>query len=1521
VRRRVRKLLKAGLVLLCLWFAGYTGTWLFWNDAAIARSINGWVSGNLRGAGGPTHQAFVLGRVHYPYWASMRGLFTSAPSPFEAWDAKIWDAEGREVIAASHLTGRIYLRTLVANQLLSLLHLQPFVLELHFAEVTLDPGMTVRIKPTSTGEMNLVQSFSLKKPKPPHKGGMHIQVDRLDFAGLDLTLAFPGWNAHLPKARGQGHLRYSSFVADNQPGKPAFTYRLAPFASDQAELRLGVSCPEPVCTGDEPGSFVFHMQDFIAQELGAPEEARDQMRFTATTRVEGAPAQVQGRLEGVYGKTPGTDLTIAFEHGQGLVQLLGLSLLGGDPVGRVRIHGPFAHIVFDGELDQAEVLLGGLVARPVGARFRLESSRLNLDPVHAAVAGGRVTGGVLVDFNRLLWQAQLRTEGVDPSRLGPLVPASLRPLVAGRLDGGGRLGGSINPLRHPGRVTIRDLDARLARRARDRLPATLQLGGGLRLWPELVHLDDLSVKGDGVQVSARGFVTRDGGRTDVNVNVDARLAELLARLGLPDLIERLTANARVTGPLLSPQITGNAKALSVGRGQMRLPEVRARVALKDGQLVVTDIQGEGLGGRLGGTAEDRVTIDLFDGSFSRPLAEPQVHARLRAEQLHLDLLGPPDVHQDAHSDIHADVSGRLTLDGQLAHPWGTFNLSLPQLGLYNDPYHDGHLDLELGEHGIEIAGLQLRRQGGGALSGSGHIGYDGTIAVGLDAVDFPLAAIPPLRDLPLWGTISGKVELSGNTRRWAPTGQIRVANVRVREFRLGDGQIELLPGADALEIKGEFFGGTFPIQVRGYLTLAPTLALNVTVMFKDLPLDDLIPELKELAEVEGLVSGQVRVSYATDSPARAEMRLDKMLLTLSSEDEEGVPGAERSDEFRNVGDVILTSDFTRLSFRQMRLASRRGDGFEMKGDVAAQNTDLRVDGHLNLALLEYFTAGLFEHTGGDAIVHARILGAAARPRVLGTVDFLNASLKPRGAHSSFQTQGKVVFDDKRVTLEGLEMELDQARTRANGWVELHNWHPGAVALDVKGKLPAELLEWFLGDYLSDVEHKGGFLVDAKIYGRWNEPRWRGRVQVDNIALRLRQNLRDIQLRQGTITLRDNELVLGCLAPDAPIGCEPVAARIDEHGDLKMNGLLRFAGLSLDHLTVHVDGDAIDWGSGQIYSLSLSPKVDLVGTHLSQPWTPKGKTQLRLQGEVYLVSGTYRQDYDVLRDWVIRPRAVETAPPFYEGIPLLENMALNITASSSGPLSIRNNLAPSGLQVSVSKLRIGGTLTQPTLAGTVSIDEGGAFRIPLLRADFITDRSLISFEANKHFPGETPRLDINASSDWTDRYEQLHHIKLRIFGTYTEPNLELSSNDGWDRNQVLSALATGSSPDDLRRSFQTDPTVARPASSTPTIVQTASSDLFFNFAEDPLKNVFKLEFLRIELGYVKACYYNRREFKLCGTGEGQLAPTSNLDARAELKLSDDVGAFLSAQHLENSIERSTEVINRLRLQLRWRLQLY
>ena len=163
------------------------------------------------------------------------------------------------------------------------------------------------------------------------------------------------------------------------------------------------------------------------------------------------------------------------------------------------------------------------------------------------------------------------------------------------------------------------------------------------------------------------------------------------------------------------------------------------------------------------------------------------------------------------------------------------------------------------------------------------------------------------------------------------------------------------------------------------------------------------------------------------------------------------------------------------------------------------------------------------------------------------------------------------------------------------------------------------------------------------------------------------------------------------------------------------------------------------------------------------------------------------------------------------------------------------------------------------------------------------------------------------------------LLLNVFNTYKEPQLDLSSTDGWDKNQVLSALLTGGSPDDLRRSLQNDPRAGTGGPGVSgSVVQHATGEIIFSPATDPLKRAFHFDTLRIELGYVKACPYNGRYFLLCATGEGQLSPTSNVELRAEVKVSDVISFVGSGQHLEHSIETAEEVLNRARFQLRWRL---
>ena len=196
---------------------------------------------------------------------------------------------------------------------------------------------------------------------------------------------------------------------------------------------------------------------------------------------------------------------------------------------------------------------------------------------------------------------------------------------------------------------------------------------------------------------------------------------------------------------------------------------------------------------------------------------------------------------------------------------------------------------------------------------------------------------------------------------------------------------------------------------------------------------------------------------------------------------------------------------------------------------------------------------------------------------------------------------------------------------------------------------------------------------------------------------------------------------------------------------------------------------------------------------------------------------------------------------------------------------------------------------------------------------------------KDFPNKTPRLDIRASTDWLDRYDQIHHINLVVRGTYKEPELDLSSTDGWDKNQVLVAMATGGTPDQLRRAV-TEP--ARPGTGGSTLsdgLPKSLSGMFLKNVEDPLKQAIGFDLVRLELGYdsvlIKLCYINKPSYRLCGSGDVGFVSTSRYDARLELKLTDYVWVGGGVERVEHGVDTTEDVVNRARLQLSLRYPLY
>lgn len=1479
MRRSIRSGVIIGACLAAIYLIALGVLYFTWNDAAIARSISAWVSNPIKGAGGPTRQAFVMEYAHYPYWCTARSILVGGACPIEIRGTHIYDAEGRIVLDFPVAHARLHMGRIVWSQFFGLFG--PNRIRLRFADVNL-PHSLARIALTSTGEVNIVQAFSSKRVRY-NPGGVVIEVGHVSFADLDFSIALAGWSTHLPHATAQGDLRYSSLPEENRdPARPAFNYSVAPIRAAHGEVKLG--------------QMTFPLEEFAASRFGAPVDARDELRFAATTKCRGAQLTVDGRLAQVYSHPASVDLRLEAEHGGGLLALLPIEgLLRGDPHGRVHLFGPIPEVRMEGELGGGELHVAGLVGRELRTDLLLAEGKLELRRTGLAIARGHIEGSVTLDFVQRRWTGDLSARGIDPERLEPLLPEAARRFLAGRLEGRFRVGGSLDSRRHPERIRIERIGARLERSRHDRWPRVLEASGQVGMAPERIDLDIVSRAGSRLAGSVRGWIDPRRRQTSAAVTLKSPdLTAILRQLGWPDVARGFSLKAMVRGDLLQPKVSGHVSARDVGSGEIRLPRIEADVLLEQGRLLVDQLIGEGLGGSVAGEA----ALQLWDGPFTRPLAEPVLKAQLDATRLQLGMLV-------GSSALTGELAGRLVLDGPLLRPVGLAEMTLPRLMLFGDGYHDGQLVVGLDGDGLEIKHLALMRDAGGRFYGGGRIGYDGALDVRLNPQDFPLAALPPLRSLPvnLEGIISGKVRIGGHIDRWTPEGIIHALGIKVRDLLLGDGTLELVPGGDAIHLVGDFFQR---FHVDGYLTLSPNLAVSVAVQFRELPLETLLPEMKKLAEVQGVISGEARFSYdAAASTSYLELRLSQLQLTLTSPGEEA---GKRVDRFSNRGNIIITSDGESIDFRQVHLRSRIGE-LQLSGKLSSTASNLRVVGRLDLVFLEYFASEIFEHTHGSARADLTVAGNMKRPRLYGVFELDEATLEFRGADRPFVVhRGLMVFEEGAMRLDHFEVELDGARLQAQGRLALKDWQPGAVSMDIKGELSSTLLAWIVPEQIAEPIGRMG--IDTRVRGTWEQSHWQGKLEFRDLAFRARKLGHDVTVPGGTVFLDGAHATFGCpagLDPPESKECRPIVVRLDASNDVRVDGSLDFTGGALGELAIRIDGDSVEWGAAGVYSITFAPHVLLSGN---------GK-QLLLSGNVGIVSGTYSQPFDY-QALIIRPRAVESEAPFYEGTPLLEGLKLDLVMASSGPLSIKNNIA--NLQVTVPSLRVGGTLAQPTLAGGLLVEEGGTFKIPLLRADFVTDKGSIVFEADRTFPKETPRLDLGAWSDWSDRYDQLHHIVLKVRGTLRELDLDLSSTDGWDKPQVLSALLTGGAPDDLRRQLQS-PSGGRGTTGVEGIYQTATGELLGDFLEGPLKSVFRFDVIRIELGYVKLCPYNTRYLKLCGSGEGQLTPTSRYDARLELKLADPLAIVGAAEHIEHGIETSEDIVNRGRLELKLKVPLF
>jgi hypothetical protein len=179
--------------------------------------------------------------------------------------------------------------------------------------------------------------------------------------------------------------------------------------------------------------------------------------------------------------------------------------------------------------------------------------------------------------------------------------------------------------------------------------------------------------------------------------------------------------------------------------------------------------------------------------------------------------------------------------------------------------------------------------------------------------------------------------------------------------------------------------------------------------------------------------------------------------------------------------------------------------------------------------------------------------------------------------------------------------------------------------------------------------------------------------------------------------------------------------------------------------------------------------------------------------------------------------------------------------------VQDNLAPE-IHIDI-LLHVGGTLSAPAIAGDVRPTDG-RFNLPGMRGDFdlVANASHITFVDTKSIAdGDTPELDVQATSIVTDANGADHNVRMRIHGPLREAQIDLSTDDGLDRTQTAFLLLTGRTTTESQRIGTQSPTVGANISTGADVAGQLTRDTLANLMEPYINNTFyKLTGLNLRL---------------------------------------------------------------------------
>jgi autotransporter translocation and assembly factor TamB len=1309
-------------------------------------------------------------------------IVTDEPTPVSVDGLRITDPEGTVVLDVPHLDCKVKLRTLIARGSFSIHDLRVPVALWRFAALKNSEGIgfTAALAP----KVDPPPPPPGFKPKGP---GSFFEIAGAEIGDLNAILDFPGsWGLELRNA----HARVTLKQDGTDPEHPTFGFDAGPvLAAGGGWLRI-------------LDDFVLPFDKVAINRVGTTPEWSDDIFLDLASAETGHSRLVgKGFFTGIYGETsvPGIKLHAAFSQagdaltavvaGGGL-KIEGLTISGDDASIDANLSDTFAALKVKAAFKGLDAKFDTYRAIGIGFDLGFDAGAGKVDVSDfgfSAPGGGKLRLGAKLDTNTLSLDANLAFTDFHTESY---VPPELRAMAGGKLQG--RIDARADLAHKSARLPRVDL--KFSRPKAGGLPREVRIAGNAMLSADKVKTDGLTVSVTGATATAKGSVNLERQLIDVGLGVMASdLGRLLDEMGLPPIAKSARIDAKADGSFDDPRIAGDANVQGISAGGRKLPELVAKFGLEKGTLRLDRLAGPVLGGRIDGSG----TVKLWEKRASKPLRSPIVDVKLDLRDIDLAMLAQSS-DLGGRLSLHADANGPLdALTARVTVPAGT------PVTVLGDAYALGPVEvlLETDKSGqtATVKTLHLKREGGGTLDVRGKVALahqDLDLDVVLDKL--PLAGLPGVAtsDVPVSGFASAKLHIAGRPDRPELTGDVDLAQVMVRGVKLGSGHLALSPTpvgpgrVPGVAIRGRLFDR---FDVDAQAALAPKgLLAHAEIDFRRVEIEALAPELGEFGDARGIVSGRVSADIDPTRPLSLDLLLPELWLSVAR----AVEGSNGETTVQRVrveaarplhvsvnGDRVVLDEAHFKTDGGDLVAAGRLDGKAISGNVS---------GHLDLELLQPFlgAASPIEELHGGLRVELQARGTLDKPDLRGEMTISNpVKLRPKDFDRDVVIgSGKFALDQGGVAVQNLAITVDGSTMRLGGRATLGpGFAPENIQADVEGDVSARLLAFVAPDAVSDAQGKAH--VRARVRGTLQKPEIRGRLDLAAIDFRLRDMGTEVQVQSGIVEISNDGVILhnvrvvlddqGVLV----IGASGVRA-----GRVEFTNLIPFKPGEFD-LPLH--GEKLTYRSPGTFEVDdLAFDLDMNGN------VDDG---FELAGEVRLVSGRYLQNFKI-KDLMISPRVNEsTVRPFYEGKPLLEELALDLSVRTVGEgFIVQNNIAPE-IRVDI-LLHVGGTLSEPQLAGDVRPMDG-RFNIPFMRGDFdlVPNVNHVTFIATKSIAdGDTPELRLEATNLVTDANGNDHNVRMRISGPLREARIDLSSDDGLDRNQAAMLLITGRTASDSQR---------------------------------------------------------------------------------------------------------------------------